>query len=61
MQWTGAPGAGFSPAPPWHAVNADFPQLNVARESSADSSLLSLYRRLIRLHAESPPWAGVSP
>jgi len=54
MQWTGAPGAGFSTAAPWHAVNSNFAQVNVAGESADPHSLLSLYRRLIRLHEDSP-------
>jgi glycosidase len=53
MQWTGAPGAGFSTATPWHAVNPDFERRNVATESSDEGSLLSLYRRLIRLNEAS--------
>ena len=57
MQWNGlAPAAGFSRGgtPPWHAVNADFPTVNVERESADPTSLLSLYRRLIHLHAITP-------
>jgi alpha-amylase len=57
MQWTGlAPNAGFTPAatPPWHAVNADFAEVNVAREANDPDSFLSLYRRLIRINAASP-------
>jgi alpha-amylase len=61
MQWTGAPGAGFSTAPSWHAVNADYPQVNVATESADPGSLLSLYRRLIRLHEDSPALRGGEP
>jgi alpha-amylase len=53
MQWTGAPGAGFSTAPPWHAVNPDFGRRNVAAELADPGSLLSLYRRLIRLNESS--------
>ncbi len=54
MQWTGAPGAGFSPAAPWHAVNADSARCNVAVESADPHSLLALYRQLIRLREGSP-------
>jgi alpha-amylase len=54
MQWTGAPGAGFATATPWHAVNPDYQQRNVAVESADNTSLLALYRRLIRLNADSP-------
>lgn len=57
MQWTAAvPNAGFT-APdvrPWHPVNADFAHVNVAREESSPDSLLSLYKRLIRMNAASP-------
>jgi glycosidase len=35
-------------------VNPDYPQRNVANESADPNSLLALYRRLIRLHADSP-------
>jgi len=57
MPWTPAPpNAGFAAASvrPWHALNPDFGDINVARESAADDSLLALYRRLIRLNAGSP-------
>jgi glycosidase len=57
MQWSGvAPAAGFSKGgtAPWHAINADYPTVNVERESADPSSLLSLYKRLIRLHATTP-------
>ncbi|MBK9991621.1 MAG: DUF3459 domain-containing protein [Verrucomicrobia bacterium] len=57
MQWTGvAPAAGFAhgSTPPWHALNPDFPTINVERESTDTASLLSLYRRLIRLRATTP-------
>ena len=57
MQWTSAaPNAGFT-APgvkPWHPVNSDATRVNVAREESSPSSLLSLYKRLIRMNASSP-------
>jgi len=57
MQWSGvAPAAGFSKGAiaPWHAVNADYPTVNVERESIDPASLLSLYKRLIRLRATTP-------
>jgi len=57
MQWNGsAPTAGFSSGgtPPWHAVNPDFLTVNVERESADPASLLSLYKRLLRLHAITP-------
>jgi glycosidase len=57
MQWNGvAPTAGFSTGDvaPWHAVNPDYPTVNVERESADPASLLSLYKRLVRLHATTP-------
>ena len=54
MQWTGAPGAGFSAATPWHAVNSDAAERNVATESADPASLLAWYRALIRLREDSP-------
>ena len=57
MQWNDAtPTAGFSSGktPPWHAINPDYPTVNVAHESADPASMLSLYKRLIRLHATTP-------
>jgi glycosidase len=57
MQWNGStPAAGFSTGDvlPWHAVNPDFATINVERESADPTSLLSLYKRLVRLHASTP-------
>ncbi len=54
MQWTSAPGAGFSTAAPWHAVNAGADIRNVATESADPTSLLASYRTLIRLREDSP-------
>jgi glycosidase len=57
MHWSGAgPVAGFSNggAIPWHAVNPDYPAINVERENTDPASLLSLYKRLVRLRATIP-------
>lgn len=54
MQWESAAFVGFSRAEPWHAVHADFPQVNVASQLAQPDSLLQHYRRLIRLRQESP-------
>jgi alpha-glucosidase len=50
MQWDAGPQAGFSSnAHTWLPVTADYPQLNVQRESTDPESLLNWYRRLIAL------------
>ncbi len=51
MQWDSSPHAGFSQADPWLPVAADHPSVNVAAQREDPASLLSLYRRLIRLRA----------
>jgi glycosidase len=57
MQWNGVvASAGFSHGntAPWHAVNPDFPTVNVERESTDPASMFSLYKRLIRLRTTTP-------
>jgi glycosidase len=64
MPWTAQPpNAGFA-APdvkPWHALNPDFRDLNVAAQLADNDSLLALHRRLIRLHLSSPALRRGSP
>jgi len=49
MQWENQRGAGFSSGRPWADVDINYDQVNVADESADPNSLLSHYRRLIRL------------
>ncbi len=49
MQWANQRGAGFSAARPWMDVDLNYDEVNVADESSDPESLLSHYRRVIRL------------
>ena len=60
MQWTSDPAtAGFTTAAPWHAPNADTTTTNVRTQTDDPGSLLSTYRRLIRLRADHPEsWRG---
>lgn len=54
MQWDGSPHAGFTSGSPWQPVDADFPLFNVAAADADSGSLLSWYRRLIRLRRDAP-------
>jgi len=54
MQWDGLSCAGFSDAPPWLPVARDYAQCNVAFEREDQTSILTLYRRLIELRRASP-------
>jgi glycosidase len=49
MQWNTGHAAGFTTATPWEPLQPDAQAINVAREDGDPSSLLNLYRRLIRL------------
>jgi alpha-glucosidase len=57
MQWADAPNAGFCPAgvQPWLPVNPNCAQgVNVARQLDDPGSLLSFYRRFLRLRKQTP-------
>ncbi|CAI0919595.1 glycoside hydrolase family 13 protein [Serratia grimesii] len=56
MQWNDGPNAGFSCAEPWFAVNANYAQINVARQREESDSVLNFYRALIRLRKQDPVW-----
>jgi len=52
MQWDGSPGRGFTTGEPWLPFGPAEP--NVAGQADDPDSLLSLYRRAIRLRRSSP-------
>jgi alpha-glucosidase len=61
MQWTGGPGAGFSPVgsdgivpTPWLPVHANYTRVNVETRSADPRSIYNLYRRLLRIRREAP-------
>lgn len=54
MQWDGSLQAGFTTGQPWLPISGHLSSLNVENESKDPSSLLSLYRRLIRLRKAMP-------
>ncbi|MGA7616686.1 MAG: alpha-amylase family glycosyl hydrolase [Thermoanaerobaculia bacterium] len=54
MQWTSGGNAGFSTGDPWLPVPEDHVSVNVEDESADPGSLLTFYRRLIRLRQSEP-------
>lgn len=54
MPWDDTPNAGFSSGEPWLPLNPDHAQRNVARLRQDPTSLLMLYRRLIKLRHATP-------
>ena len=52
MQWSAAENAGFSSAEPWIKVNPNYEYINAESQLSDPDSVLSYYRRLIRLRKE---------
>lgn len=49
MQWSDAPGAGFTTGRPWLAPNPNHVHINVAVQQADPDSVLNYYRRLIAL------------
>lgn len=54
MQWSDADYAGFSEKGVWFAVNPNYRTINVAAQQHDPDSILSYYKRLIRLRKEYP-------
>jgi alpha-glucosidase len=57
MQWSNAANGGFCPAgvQPWLPVNPNYSQgVNVADQTDASDSLLSFYRRMLRVRKQTP-------
>jgi len=53
MPWTSEANGGFTQGRPWLPLNVDADVRNVAAQASDPQSMLSLYRRLLRLRRES--------
>jgi len=54
MQWDSSLGAGFTTGEPWLGINSNATRINYAQQAGDPHSVLSYYRRLIRLRANSP-------
>jgi alpha-glucosidase len=54
MQWSSAPGAGFTTGTPWLPLASDYERHNVEQQRREPTSMLSLYRRLITLRRSEP-------
>ena len=54
MQWTAAPGAGFSTGTPWIPPNPNHVWLNAATQTADPRSIYHYYRRLIALRRAQP-------
>lgn len=57
MQWSAAPGAGFTRGTPWLAVNPNHEVLNVEAQAADPGSVLHFHRRLIALRKQRPALA----
>jgi alpha-glucosidase len=53
MQWSPSPHAGFSTSRPWLPLDADYQSVNVEALRDDPTSMLTLYRELIRLRRSS--------
>jgi alpha-glucosidase len=57
MQWDGSLQAGFTVGTPWLPISDDYPVVNVRAEDDDATSLLALYRNLLRLRRSHPALA----
>lgn len=53
MQWSDAPGAGFTTGKPWIGINGNYHRLNYETQRGDETSVLHFYRRMIALRAGS--------
>lgn len=54
MQWDSSPNAGFSGVQPWIPIHDNYRKVNVEHEDKEDDSILSLYKKLIRIRRNYP-------
>jgi alpha-glucosidase len=54
MQWDGTPNAGFTEGTPWLPVSKDADRVNVADQHRDPTSILNLYRSLLKLRTQEP-------
>lgn len=54
MQWSDAEQAGFTTGKPWLKVAGKLEEINVEKERSSEDSILSYYKKLIRLRKTYP-------
>ncbi|MBM7833794.1 glycosidase [Clostridium sardiniense] len=53
MQWDSSKNAGFTDGTPWIKVNENYKYINVSDEEKDEDSILSFYKRLIKLRKSS--------
>ncbi|PTL37572.1 alpha-glucosidase [Alkalicoccus saliphilus] len=53
MQWSESENAGFSDGAPWLKVNENYKQINVEKQLNDPHSILSFYRKMIRLRRDN--------
>ena len=54
MQWSAAPGAGFSSGKPWLAINHNHTNINVESQMADKNSVWNYFRRMLALREASP-------
>lgn len=54
MQWSNEDYAGFSQIKPWLPISATYKRINAARQTDDPYSMLTLYRKLIKLRQHEP-------
>ena len=49
MQWSDAPGAGFTTGTPWYRIHPNYTEINVEKELADPDSVLHFYRKMAKL------------
>jgi oligo-1,6-glucosidase len=52
FQWDDSVNSGFSDAQPWMRVHDDYKEINAAKQAKDENSVLSFYKRMLRLRKE---------
>jgi oligo-1,6-glucosidase len=52
FQWDNSVNGGFSSGQPWMRVHDDYEEINAAKQEKDENSVLSLYKRMLRLRKE---------
>jgi len=63
MQWTEAPGAGFTDGKPWLEINVNHARINYSSQQCKEDSVLGYYKKMIALRASSETlkYGGFAP
>jgi oligo-1,6-glucosidase len=54
MQWDASENAGFTKGDPWHHVNPNYTEINIAKQETDPNSVLSHFKRMTEVRKKNP-------